>query len=84
MQLIALFHADCSFSAKRLLFFFVSLFKTSPLKLHLTIAKPPMFDVDLASNKGDDHNVACVCCHDNIVGFRYKCVICPAYEICAK
>ncbi len=38
-----------------------------------------------AAVSGDEHaGVCCICCHQAIVGFRYKCVVCPNYDICAR
>ena len=35
--------------------------------------------------KGEEHaGVYCVCCHRGVVGFRYKCLVCPDYDICAR
>lgn len=37
------------------------------------------------SFRGEEHaGVYCVCCHRNVVGFRYKCLVCPDYDICAR
>ena len=34
---------------------------------------------------GEEHaGVYCVCCHRGVVGFRYKCLVCPDYDICAR
>lgn len=29
-------------------------------------------------------NVSCMCCHGPVAGFRYKCVVCPDFDICGR
>jgi len=34
---------------------------------------------------GEEHSgIICFCCHQQVRGFRYKCVICPNYEMCGS
>jgi len=58
-----------------------------PYKLHVMLPQEE-FDSHAAvpdSFRGEEHaGVYCVCCHRNVVGFRYKCLVCPDYDICAR
>ncbi|TRY76944.1 hypothetical protein TCAL_14702 [Tigriopus californicus] len=29
-------------------------------------------------------NVVCMCCHGLVAGFRYKCMVCPDFDICGR
>jgi sequestosome 1 len=59
-------------------------------KLEVCVAAPKVvFDeADKANNgnaTGEVHQgVSCDGCNQEVVGFRYKCVVCPDYDLCGK
>jgi len=37
----------------------------------------------LTNSCGEEHpGIICYCCHHQVSGFRYKCVVCPHYDMC--
>ena len=66
---------------------FCKRFQLPPYKLHVMLPQEE-FDSHAAvpdSFRGEEHaGVYCVCCHRGVIGFRYKCLVCPDYDICAR
>ena len=58
-----------------------------PYKLHVTLPHEESEGQTAIPDSfvGEEHaGVYCVCCHRGVVGFRYKCLVCPDYDICAR
>eukprot|EP00091_Calanus_sinicus_P024673 TRINITY_DN8998_c0_g1_i2.p1 TRINITY_DN8998_c0_g1~~TRINITY_DN8998_c0_g1_i2.p1 ORF type:complete len:146 (-),score=35.47 TRINITY_DN8998_c0_g1_i2:114-551(-) len=62
----------------------------SVYKLHVLLLENPWWkqvEVDKTSQNclGEEHpGIICFCCHQQVKGFRYKCVICPNYDMCGS
>jgi len=64
----------------------------SVYKLHVQILENPWWkQVEKIEDKtskncsGEEHpGIICFCCHQQVKGFRYKCVICPNYDMCGS
>ena len=62
-------------------------FQQPPYKLHVMLpeAAAAVAATVADSFKGEEHaGVHCASCHRNVVGFRYKCLVCSDYDICAR
>ena len=58
-----------------------------PYKLHVTLPQKEHEGQTTVPESfvGEEHaGVYCVCCHRGVIGFRYKCLVCPDYDICAR
>lgn len=64
------------------------LFQANSPKFHVQLEDPKCntFNQDIFMNCQGDPHIGHVCsgCQTKIYGFRYKCIICPNYELCGR
>jgi len=64
----------------------------SVYKVHVQLLESPWWkqvqkntEKTSLNSSGEEHpGIICCCCHQQVKGFRYKCVVCPNYDMCGS